>query len=127
TASNQVRRELFDDLWEGFTPCPASDLPDPRFEFGERLRRYAPLAPVIRDAKTQELPLLWPCHCALRLVDLQLKPVGQEPAHGDHYPLPGAPTSGGDSAVIGPAPQAGTPPSPSLAETIDPHVGHRGR
>src|SRR5262252_915850 len=79
TPSNQIRPQLFDDLWQGFTPCPASDLPDPRCEFGERVRRYAPLAPVVRNAKTQELPLLWPCHRALRLVDLQLEPVGQEP------------------------------------------------
>src|SRR5262249_54602462 len=127
TASNQVRRELFDDLWEGFTPCPASDLPDPRFEFGERLRRYAPLAPVIRDAKTQELPLLWPCHCALRLVDLQLKPVGQEPAHGDHDPLAGAATADVDIAVIGVAAEAVTPPFQFLVEIIEHEVAQKGR
>src|SRR5262245_40654070 len=49
TPSNEIRPQLFDDLWQGFTPCPAGDLPDPRFEFGKSLRRDAPLAPVVRD------------------------------------------------------------------------------
>src|SRR5215510_8614269 len=127
TPSNQIRPQLFDDLWQGFTPCPASDLPDPRFEFGERVRRYAPLAPVVRDTKTQELPLFWPCHRALRLVDLQLEPVGQEPTHGSHDPLAGAATADVDVAVVGVAAEAVTPPFQFLVEIIEHEVAQKGR
>src|SRR5262249_7949151 len=84
---DEVWFQLFDDLWQGSTPCPAGHLPDPRFKFGESLRCNAPLAPGIRDTKPQELPLLWPCHRAFRLVDLQLEPVGQEPTYRGDDPL----------------------------------------
>src|SRR5262249_32011241 len=75
---NEVWFQLFDDLWQGSTSCPAGHLPDPRFKFGESLRCNAPLAPVILDTKIQVLPLLWPSHRAFRLLDLLLQPVGLE-------------------------------------------------
>ena len=37
-------------LWQADPSCPACHVPDLRLEFGERLWRDAPLAPVIRDA-----------------------------------------------------------------------------
>src|SRR5215475_1427417 len=127
TPSNEIRPQLFDDLWQGFTPCPAGDLPDPRFEFGKSLRRDAPLAPVVRDTKTQELPLLWPCHRAFRLVDLQPEPIGQEPAHGGHDPLAGAATANVDVAVVGVAAEVVTPPFQFLIELIEHEVAQKRR
>src|SRR5262249_13326595 len=59
----------------------AGHLPDPRLEFGERLWRDAPLAPVIRDAEPQEFTLLRSRHRTLRLVDLQPQLIGQKPTH----------------------------------------------
>src|SRR5262249_8576255 len=127
TPSNQIRPQLFDDLWQGFTPCPASDLPDPRFEFGKSLRRDAPFAPIVRDTKTQELPLLWPCHRAFRLVDLQLEPVGQEPAYRGHDPLAGAATAEVDVEVGGVGAEGETPPFQFLVEIVEHEVAQKGR
>ena len=61
-----------DDLWQKFSLRPASHLPNLRLEDRKRLRRDAPLTPVILDAESQELPLLWWCDRGLRLVDLEL-------------------------------------------------------
>jgi hypothetical protein len=116
--SNQVWSQLLDDLWQGFPQRPASHVPDPRLECGESLRRNAPLAPVIRDAKPQELPPLWSRHCALRLVDLQFEPGGHESAHRGHDPLAGAATANVDVAVIGIAAEAETPAGQFLVEIV---------
>src|SRR5262245_49547979 len=62
-----------------------------------------------------------------RLVDLQLEPVGQEPAHGGHDPLAGAATANVDVAVIGIAAEAVTPPFQFLVEIIEHEVAQKGR
>src|SRR5262249_52345363 len=118
TPSNQIRPQLFDDLWQGFTPCPASDLPDPRFEFGERVRRSARFVPVFRDSKPRDLPPLWPSHGALRLVALQLELVGQDPTPESHAPLAGAATGEVVVAVVGVAEKGVPPPFQFLVEII---------
>src|SRR5215472_10816156 len=62
-----------------------------------------------------------------RLVDLHLKPVGQEPAHGSHDPLAGAATAHVDVAVVGVAAEAVTPPFQFLVEIIEHEVAQKGR
>jgi hypothetical protein len=49
----KVWREILDHLRQAVPSCPAGHVPDLRLEFGERLWRDAPLAPVIRDAEPQ--------------------------------------------------------------------------
>ena len=90
TPSDEVRCQLFDNPRQTDPACPAGLLPDSRLECVECLRRDAPLAPVIRDAKPEELPLLRPRHRTLRLVDLQPQLGGQEPAHRRHDTFTGA-------------------------------------
>src|SRR5437016_4269138 len=91
--SDQVWPQSLDDLWQGFSPCSTRQLPDPHPELVEGLRRDAPLAPVVRDAEAEEFPLFRAPHRALRLVDLQLELLGQEPAHRSHDAFPGAATA----------------------------------
>src|SRR5215471_17958971 len=62
-----------------------------------------------------------------RLVDLHLKPVGQEPAHRSHDPLAGAATAHVDVAVIRIAAEAVTPPFQFLVEIIEHEVAQKGR
>jgi hypothetical protein len=91
--SDQVWTQPLDDLWQGFTPCPACSLPDLHLEVVDRFRRDAPLAPVIRNAEAEKLPLLRARHRALRLVDRQLELPGQEPAHRGHDAFTGTTTA----------------------------------
>src|SRR5262249_39757926 len=97
----EVCFQLFDNLRQGSPLGPASDVPNPRLEWRQSLRRDAPLACVIRDAKPQDLPLLWSRHRALRLVDLQLELAGQESAHAGHNPVASTATASVNVAVIG--------------------------
>jgi hypothetical protein len=80
-----------------------------------------------RACETQELPLLWPCHRAFRLVDLQLEPVGQEPAHRGHDPLAGTATANVNVTVVGIAAEAVTPAFQFLVEIIEHEVAQQGR
>src|SRR5437588_10832930 len=56
--SDEVWRQVFDQLLWADPSCPAGPVPDLRLEFVEGFWRDAPLAPVVRDAKPQELALL---------------------------------------------------------------------
>src|SRR5271168_2916900 len=99
--SHDVWLQLFDQLLQTEPPCPACHVSDPPLEFVERLWRDAPLAPVIRDAEPKKLALFRSRHRALRLVDLEPQPVGQEPAHRGHDPFAGAIAANIDVAVVG--------------------------
>src|SRR5499427_5299672 len=123
----KVWREILDYLRQAVPSCPAGHVPDLRLEFGERLWRDAPLAPVIRDAEPQEFTLLRSRHRAFRLVDLQLQLVGQEPAHRSHDPLPSAATANIDVAVVGVAAEAETPAGQFLVEIVEHEIAQEGR
>src|SRR6516164_143865 len=123
----KVWREILDHLRQAVPSCPAGHIPDLRLELGERLWRDAPLAPVIRDAESQEFTLLRSRHRAFRLVDLQLQLVGQEPAHRSHDPLPGAATANIDVAVAGVAAEAETPAGQFLVEIVEHEIAQEGR
>src|SRR5205807_6626039 len=49
--SEKVCHEVFDQLRQTDSPCPACHVTDLRLEFVEGFWRDAPLAPVIRDAE----------------------------------------------------------------------------
>src|SRR5262249_37221063 len=77
--SEEVWRQLFDQLRQADASCSACHVPDLRLEFAEGFWRDAPLAPVIRDAEPEEFALLRSRHRALRLIDLQPQLLGRSP------------------------------------------------
>jgi hypothetical protein len=91
--SEEVWPQFFNQLPQADPSRPACHIPDLRLEFIEGFWHDAPLAPVIRDAEPQELALLRSRYRALRLVDLQPRLLGQEPAHRGHHPFTGAATA----------------------------------
>lgn len=105
-------------LRQTYAPGPACHVPDQRLEFGESLWRDAPLAPIIRDAEAQELPLLRSRHRTLRLVDLQQQLLGQEPADGGHDPFAGAAAANIDVAVVRVTAEAVTTSGQFLVEVV---------
>src|SRR6201997_4473104 len=123
----KVWREILDHLQQTVPSCPAGHVPDLRLEFGERLWRNAPLAPVIRDAEPQEFTLLRSRHRAFRLVDPQPQLVGQEPAHRGHHPFTGTAAANIDVAVIRVAAKAVTPSGQLLVEIVEHEVAQEGR
>src|SRR5208337_787495 len=124
---DEVWRQLLDNLRQTESPCAAGLLPDPRLECVERLWRDAPLAPIIRDTKPQELALLRSRHRALRLVDLQPELYGQEPAHRGHDPFTGALAANIDVAVVRVAAKAVAPAGQLLVEIVKHDVAQEGR
>ena len=80
----------------------------------------------LQHTEAQELPLLWLRHRAFRLVDLQLEPVGQEPAHAGHDPFAGAATANVDVAVIGIAAEAEASAGQFLIEIVKHELLKRG-
>src|SRR4029077_15298661 len=116
--SDEVWREVLDQLRQADPPCPACQVPDLRLEFVEGFWRDAPLAPVIRDAEPQELALLRLRNGAFRLVDRQPQLFGQEPAHRSHDPFPGAAAANIDIAVIRVAAETMTPSGQFLVEIV---------
>src|SRR5438552_14724725 len=64
--SNEVWFQLIDDLWQGLPRVRQVMSRIRALNLSRAFRRNAPLAPVIRDAESQELPLLWACHRAFR-------------------------------------------------------------
>src|SRR5499427_10677218 len=123
----KVWRETLDHLRQAVPSCPAGHVPDLRLEFGERLWRDAPLAPIIRNAERQEFTLLRSRHRAFRLIDLQLQLVGQESANRSHDPLPGAATANIDVAVVGVAAEAETSAGQFLVEIVEHEIAQEGR
>src|SRR5215813_9410528 len=105
--SYEVDGQLFDDLRQA---CPARaprPFPNSRFEAGERLRRNpSPRLSPNREAEAQELANARLGNRALGLVDLELKPFGQEPFDAFHHPLACLPTAHIDVAVVGVANEA---------------------
>src|SRR5262249_49355704 len=79
--SDEVWREVCDHLLQTDPSRPACDFPDSVFEFVEGFWRNAPLAPVIRNAESEEFTFLRSRHRAFGLVDFQAELVGQEPAY----------------------------------------------
>src|SRR4029077_15349585 len=104
--SDEVWREVLDQLRQADPPCPAGQVPDLRLELVEGFWRDAPLAPIIRDAEPQELALLRSRHRAFRHVDLKPQLVGQKPARRRHHPFSGAAAANVDIRVVGVAAEA---------------------
>src|SRR6202045_4898052 len=125
--SNEVWREVLDQLRQADPPCPAGQVPDLHLEFVEGFWRDAPLAPLIRDAEAQELALLRSRYCAFRLVDRQPQLRGQEPAHRGHHPLTGATAANIDIAVVRVAAETVTPAGQLLVEIVEHEVAQEGR
>src|SRR5262244_3959224 len=123
----KVWREILDHLRQAVPSCPAGHVPDLRLEFGERLWRDAPLAPVLRDAEAQEFALLRSRYRALCLVDLQPQLIGQKPAHRGLDPFSGAATANIDVAVVGVAAEAETPSGQLLVELVEHEIAQEGR
>src|ERR1700694_2180341 len=117
--SEEVWRQLFDQLRQTASPCPAGHVPDLRLEFAESFGRDVPFAPVIRDAEPQELALLRSRYRAFRLVDLQPQLTGQEPAHRSHDPLTGAAAANIADAVAGVPSEPVTPLLKLLVEIVE--------
>src|SRR5882762_7618019 len=84
----KVSGQLLDDLHEASSACAPRQLPDPRLEAGDRLRRNAPpwLFPA-GEAEAQELADARFGNRTLRFVDLQLEALFQEPLDARHHPL----------------------------------------
>lgn len=91
-------------------------------EWTECFWRNPPLAPVVRDAKAQEFPLLRSGHRAFRLVDLQPQLAGQQPVHTGHDPFAGAAAANVDVAVIRVAVVSMTASGQLLVELIEREV-----
>src|SRR6202011_5113614 len=89
--------------------------------------RDAPLAPVVRDAKPQELALLRSRYRALRLIDLQPQLLGQKPAHRGHHPFTGAAAANIDIAVVRVAAETVTPSGQLLVKLVEHEVAQKGR
>ena len=97
---------------------PAGHFPDLRLELGESFWRDALLAPIIRDAESQEFALLRSRDRTLRLVGLQPQLIGQKPTHRGLDPFSGAATAHIDVAVIGVTAEAETPTGQLLVEIV---------
>src|SRR5205814_2674119 len=117
--SDEVWRQLFDQLRQTDPTCPAGYVPDLHLEFLESFGRDAPFASVIRDAEPQEFALLRLRHRAFRLVDLQPQLLGQEPAHRGHHSFTSAVAADVDVAVVRVTAQAVTPSGQLLVEIIE--------
>src|ERR1700731_922839 len=117
--SDEVWRQVFDQLLYADPPCSAGHVPNLRLEFVESFWRDAPLAPVVRDAEPQELALLRSRHRAFRLVDLQPQLLGQKPAHRGHHPVTGAAAANIDIAVVRVAAKAVTPSGQFRIEIVE--------
>src|SRR5580693_6742349 len=127
TPSDEVWREVLDQLRQADPPCPAGQVPDLRLEFVEGFWRDAPLAPIIRDAEAQELALLRSRYCAFRLVDRQQQLLGQKSAHRGHHPFTGAAAANIDIAVVRVAAEAVIPSGQFLVEIVKHEVAQEGR
>src|SRR5256714_1974830 len=125
--SDEVWREVLDQLRQADPPSPAGQVPDLRLEFVEGFWRDAPLAPIIRDAEAQELALLRSRHRAFRLVDRQPQLRGQEPAHRGHHPLTGATAANIDVAVVRVAAETVTPSGQLFVEMVEHEIAKEGR
>src|SRR5712692_9234059 len=117
--SEEVWRQLLDQLRQTDSPCSAGHVSDLRLELAEGFGRDVPFAPVIRDAESQELALLRSRHRAFRLVDLQPQLSGQEPAHRSHDPFTGTAAANIDIAVVGIPAETVTPSLQLLVEIVE--------
>jgi hypothetical protein len=95
------------------------EIPNPLLEPSESLGRDPPLPPIVRETKAQKLSLIWSRHRALRLVDLQPKLLGQEPADTRHHPFAGTMALHIDVAVITIATKSVTTSGQFLVEFVE--------
>ena len=80
--SYHVSTESSDHLFDADTACPPCQFPNPLLEAEDRLRRDAPLGLLCPcEAESEKLPILWPCHRALGLVDLEPELSREKPLH----------------------------------------------
>ena len=88
--SNQIASDLLYHLLHPYPAGSPRQLPDPRLEPGQSLRRNASsrLLPA-RDAKPQKRPLPDRSHRAFGLVDPELELLGDEATEPLHHPLAG--------------------------------------
>src|ERR1039458_2118493 len=108
--SDEIDRQLSDDLREALASITACQFPHPASEPDKRLRCNAPprLFP-IREADAQELTLVRASDRTLRLVDLEFETLGQESFYARHHPLAGSLAAHVNVAVIG-MPSSRVPP-----------------
>src|SRR3954447_16117187 len=122
--ADKVSGQLLGDLFEASSARASRQLPDSRFEAGNRLRCDTPprLLPAC-EAEAQELADARLGNRALGLVDLQLEALFEELLDAGHHPLAGLSTAHIDVAVIGVAHEAVA----ALLQLLVQHIQHQVR
>src|SRR6516164_5594457 len=121
------RREVCDHLLQTDPSRPACEFPDSVSEFVEGFRRYASLAPVIRNAESEKFTFLGSRHRAFGLVDFQAELVGQEPAYRGPHPFAGVEAANINVAVIRVTAEPVTTSSQFLVEIVEHDITEEGR
>ena len=105
--SNEVARQLRNKTRETDALRAARQLPNPRLEPCQRLRRKAPPGPPTnREAEAQKAAPRRTSHRALGRVHPQSQTPGKEACHACHHPLARPPRPHVDVAVVGVAHEA---------------------
>ena len=125
--SDQVWAQPFDDLWQGLTPRPTGHSRIRILNLSRAFGAMRRSLPSFAMLKPRNFRSSGARHRALRLVDLQLELVGQEPADRGHHPLAGAATANIDVAVVGITAEAEASSRQLLVEIVEHEVAQKGR